>query len=124
MLDGSTSLRDGSPAAKNCAILNNRSMHAQKMADSRRPYPRQALHCVVAAQAAPEKVMDTFKAYQSRNLDRTGLDTKDRKRWTRHGSTRYLWMQVDVMAAIDYVINQQGEPMEIYLLDPLPELGE
>jgi hypothetical protein len=34
--------------------------------------------------------MNDFKAYSSRRMNEAALDTKDRKRWARHGSTRYL----------------------------------
>ena len=52
--------------------------------------------------------MLTFKAYASRKLG------AGRKRWTRHGSTRYLWTDEDVKAAIRYVVEGQGEPMAMY----------
>ena len=42
-------------------------------------------------EAAPEKVMNDFKTYASRRLTEAGFDTRDRKRWTRHGSTKYIW---------------------------------
>jgi hypothetical protein len=35
--------------------------------------------------------------------------------WTKHGSTRYLWTRISLDAAIDYVINQQGAPMECWI---------
>ena len=28
--------------------------------------------------------------------------------WARHGSTRYLWNEEDVLAVRDYVLNHQG----------------
>ncbi len=38
---------------------------------------------------------------------------RDRERfWTKHGSTRYLWNRESLAAALDYVMNQQGVPME------------
>ena len=73
------------------------------------------VHVVVEAEAQPEKVMHDFKAYASRNLNSLGIDQPDRKRWARHGSTRWLWKDADVRNAIRYVVESQGEPMEIYL---------
>jgi len=35
-------------------------------------------------------VMNDFKAYASRWRNRMGLDGPNRKRWARHGSTRWL----------------------------------
>jgi hypothetical protein len=57
--------------------------------------------------------MNDFKAYSTRALNRSGLDKRDAKRWTRHGSTRRLWRERDVEAAIRYVIDEQGEPMAV-----------
>ena len=77
------------------------------------------VHVVVEADARPEMVMNTFKAYASRSLNHLGSDDQDRKRWARHGSTRWLWKDEDVQAAIQYVVSGQGEPMEVYLGDGL-----
>ena len=54
--------------------------------------------------------MQAFKAYSSRKL---GMR---RKRWARHGSTRYLWKDDDVKAAVKYVVEEQGEPMSAYCI--------
>src|SRR5271167_2687002 len=75
------------------------------------------IHVVVEAEVPPEKVMHTFKAYASRNLNDSGIDQPDRKRWARHGSTRWLWKDKDVLEAIQYVVSEQGEPMDVYVAD-------
>ncbi len=69
------------------------------------------VHIVVAAEQAPERILLELKAYASRAL--SGPDSQDgsRKRWTRHGSTRYLWQPKHVAAAVEYVVHGQGEPM-------------
>ena len=72
------------------------------------------VHVVVEAEARPEKVMNDFKSYASRSLNRLGLDEGDRKRWARHGSTRWLWKSEDVLAAIRYVVAEQGDPMAAF----------
>jgi REP element-mobilizing transposase RayT len=72
------------------------------------------VHAVVRGDTAPEKVMHALKAYASRALNARGLDIRGRKRWTRHGSTRYLWTQAQIERAIRYVVAGQGEPMEVY----------
>ena len=72
------------------------------------------VHTVVMAGAAPERVMTDFKTYASRKLNAGGFDTPERRRWTRHGSTRYLWHPTHVEAAIRYVVQQQGTPMAVY----------
>src|SRR6266498_1875166 len=49
------------------------------------------VHTVVEAEVPPERVLSDFKAYASRRLNRMRLDQPNRKRWARHGSTRWLW---------------------------------
>jgi REP element-mobilizing transposase RayT len=75
---------------------------------------RQHVHVTVHAMDRPERVMNDFKAYASRRLNNAGLDTRKRRRWTHHGSTRYLWKPEHVEAAIHYVVHEQGEPMAVY----------
>jgi hypothetical protein len=55
-----------------------------------------------------------MKAYSSRALNDSELDTPDPWRWARHGSTRYLWTRGAVQAAIRYVVYEQGEPMGVF----------
>ncbi len=57
--------------------------------------------------------MNALKAYTSRALNDRALDGPDRRRWARHGSTRYLWTTDAVRAAIQYVVRQQGKPMAV-----------
>src|SRR5260370_3231348 len=64
------------------------------------------VHLVVHADAPPEKIMNDCKAYASRRLNEAGLDDRSRKRWTRHGSTRYLWSEDSVHETVDYVLNR------------------
>jgi len=72
------------------------------------------VHAVAEADVRPEKIMHAFKAYASRNLNRTGVDQPGRQRWARHGSTRWLWKDEDVRRAIRYVVEGQGERMEVH----------
>ena len=72
------------------------------------------VHAVVEADVRPELVMNTLKSYASRGLNRLGGDELDRKRWARHGSTRWLWDDDEVQEAIRYVVSGQGKPMEVY----------
>jgi hypothetical protein len=59
--------------------------------------------------------MSTFKSYASRSLNRLGIDEPGRKRWARHGNTRWLWKDENVREVIRYVIEERGEAMEVYL---------
>ena len=72
------------------------------------------VHVVLQAELPPERVMNILKSHASRALNQLGFDGTDRKRWTRHGSTRYLWRDDDVIHAIEYVVRQQGDPLEVF----------
>ncbi|MCX6646304.1 MAG: transposase [bacterium] len=73
------------------------------------------IHIMVSASAEPEKIMNDFKAYASRALSQAGYDSKDRKRWARHGSTEYLWDEKAMENVYNYVVYKQGEAMELYV---------
>jgi REP element-mobilizing transposase RayT len=72
------------------------------------------VHIVVTADIRPERIMNDLKSYSSRLLNHNRLDHPDRKRWTRHGSTRWLWKDEDISAAIRYVVHEQGDPMAVF----------
>lgn len=72
------------------------------------------VHAVVEASQSAELVINAFKAYASRALNRIELDGSDRRRWVRHGSTRHLWTREAVTAAIRYVVQNQGEAMAVF----------
>jgi hypothetical protein len=57
-------------------------------------------HVIVEAEVPPEKAMSVFKAYASRALNRLDGKEPGRRRWARHGSTRWLWRDQDVCEAI------------------------
>jgi REP element-mobilizing transposase RayT len=73
------------------------------------------VHVVVSAAEKPESVMNTLKAYASRKLNESGLEASDRRRWSRHGSTRYLWNHEQVQDAVSYVADGQGNAMSLYV---------
>jgi len=66
------------------------------------------VHLVIDAEAKPERVMNDLKSYASRYLNQIGMDEPARKRWARHGSTRWLWERENVTSAIRYVVDGQG----------------
>jgi hypothetical protein len=75
------------------------------------------LHTVVEAEAEPERVRNDFKVYASRRLTRISLEDPSRKRWARHGSTRWLWKPQRVSAAIQNVVAEQGDTMSAFESD-------
>jgi REP element-mobilizing transposase RayT len=72
------------------------------------------IHLVVEGEAGPERIMHDLKSYASRCLNQIELDQPGRKRWARHGSTRWLWESENVSAAILYVVGEQGERMAVF----------
>jgi REP element-mobilizing transposase RayT len=72
------------------------------------------VHTVVAADTPPERIMGDFKTYASRRLNGMRLDEPNRKRWARHGSTRWLWKQEHISAAVQYVVAEQGDAMSVF----------
>jgi REP element-mobilizing transposase RayT len=74
------------------------------------------VYAVAKALVVPERILNDFKSYSSRWLNESGFDQAGRKRWSHHGSTRYLWTPQQILAAIQYVLEAQGEPMEVYPL--------
>jgi REP element-mobilizing transposase RayT len=66
------------------------------------------VHCG-GGNAKPELIMNAFKAYATRRLREKLQIPKDIKIWSRHGSTRYLWTEEQIEAAVDYVANGQGD---------------
>ena len=69
------------------------------------------VHLVVSCRENPAQVMAYLKHYATRDIN---AKHEIRRRWTSHGSTRWLWEPVNVDRAIDYVLNQQGTPMAVH----------
>jgi len=72
------------------------------------------VHGVVETESKPERVMNDLKSYASRCLNQANLDDHTRKRWARHGSTRWLWAREHISAAIRYAIDGQGAVMSVF----------
>jgi REP element-mobilizing transposase RayT len=72
------------------------------------------VHVVATAACKPESVLNALKVYSSRALTHLALDSPNRRRWARHGSTRYLWTSAAVSAAIQYVVREQGDLMAVF----------
>ena len=70
------------------------------------------VHAIVEAEAPPERIMNEFKSYASRELNRlTTTGGSERKRWARHGSTRWLWKDEDVKRArFSMLSTNKGSP--------------
>jgi REP element-mobilizing transposase RayT len=82
------------------------------------------VHVVITADCKPEKVMADLKAWCSRRLREACNEADERDRWTQHGSTRYLNDETSFGAAVAYVIDDQGVPMERYDCRKVPDEPE
>jgi len=72
------------------------------------------VHLVIHALTSPENILNAIKAYSSRALNCSGIEVSGIRRWTRHGSTRYLWKAEEVETTIQYVVHEQGIPMAVF----------
>jgi hypothetical protein len=82
------------------------------------------VHLVVGVLGDPDpnRVLGDFKSYASRSLNRKWGKPKSDTWWTERGSTRKLRDQAALLAAIEYVRNQEN-PLLIWIAgeDPVPE---
>jgi REP element-mobilizing transposase RayT len=92
-----------------CEIVNRKrwTLHAVHVRSNH-------VHVVLSANGPPELVMNDLKTAASRRLNKAYPAEHGRTRWTRHGSTRYLWSEESVAQKVRYVLDEQGEAMERY----------
>jgi REP element-mobilizing transposase RayT len=70
------------------------------------------VHCIAGGLNAPNRAIADFKAYASRALNRA---EGPQRRWAREGSTRSLWTDEAIEAAVRYVADGQGEAMAVFV---------
>lgn len=76
------------------------------------------VHSVVSAQTKPEPIVNSLKAYSTRNLRNAKLFPPNSRIWSRGRSRRYLWKPRNVFAAIDYTLYSQGwMPFEDWVVE-------
>jgi REP element-mobilizing transposase RayT len=112
--DEPTALFAGRTAAAGSPSFHNRALFRSRLQLLAAHVKTNHVHVLVEAEARPERVMNDLKSFASRRLNELGFDTADRRRWARHGSTRWLWKREDVLAAVTYVVDKQGEKMAVY----------
>jgi len=78
------------------------------------------VHLVVASAATPERIMDACKAWATRRLREDNLVSRDARVWSRHGSTKYLWVENQINHAMGYVLYDQPLPPSMDDPDNLP----
>lgn len=79
------------------------------------------VHGVITGNVKPERMLSDFKAYATRALRSAAAVPERRRYWADHGSTRYLWNETSLKAAIDYVLLGQGVRMAYYPDQPEEE---
>ena len=68
---------------------------------------------VVGGETKPERMRAVFKSYATRAL--CAKESYQRERfWADHRSTRYLWNEMSLKAAVEYVLNGQGRRLECF----------
>ena len=72
------------------------------------------VHAVISGEVKPERMLSDFKAYATRALRSPATNRERSRYWTTHGSTRYLWNETSLKAAVEYVLNGQGTRMACY----------
>ena len=70
------------------------------------------VHVILTAGGPIERVMNDLKTAASRRLNKAFPAEDGRTRWTRHGSTRYLWQEEALDEKVRYVLDGQGDVME------------
>jgi REP element-mobilizing transposase RayT len=71
------------------------------------------VHIVVCGDHSPERMMTDFKAYCTRRMREALVLSKEAEPWSHHGSTRYLNTERSFRRAMQYVLDQQGEPLDM-----------
>ncbi|MCX6598995.1 MAG: transposase [Acidobacteria bacterium] len=94
-------------ALRQCCLRNDWELHAAHVRPTH-------VHVVVVAPPGPEKLLHALKSAASQRLNALEPESADRKRWARHGSTRWLWEPHHVRAAIKYVVEEQGPALAVY----------
>ena len=70
------------------------------------------IHVVVSAGSVrPDLMLNALKANATRQMREEGLWDSDRSPWAEKGSKRWLWKEINLSNAIEYVMNGQGDEL-------------
>ncbi len=72
------------------------------------------VHAIVEAECAAGRVLNDWKAYATRALRSKKLVESDRLVWAHGGNAVTIARPEGLRTAIRYVLEQQGQPMEVY----------
>jgi hypothetical protein len=65
----------------------------------------------VGSTTPPERVLNAFKANATRQMRQDGSWPHEHSPWSDGGSRRYIWTELGLERAMDYVLNSQGGPI-------------
>ena len=69
------------------------------------------VHAVVSANCKPEAILGALKANATRSMREAGCWNSKLSPWFYRGSRRYLWTEKELAHAVEYVVCDQGEPL-------------
>jgi len=69
------------------------------------------VHAVVTANCSSKKVRSTLKAYATKAMRESACWLSEKSPWSAKGRRTHLWTEIELIAAIDYVLYEQGEPL-------------
>jgi REP element-mobilizing transposase RayT len=70
------------------------------------------VHAVVSASTKPDIMLGALKAHATRSMRENGSWTSAFSPWAARGSKKYLWTEQELIDAIAYVLEGQGEPLK------------
>jgi REP element-mobilizing transposase RayT len=70
------------------------------------------VHSVVSASTKPDVMLSALKASATRSMREAGCWTSGLSPWAHRGSKKYLWTEQDLIDAIAYVLEGQGESLK------------
>jgi len=72
------------------------------------------VHVVIWTDREPGRLMSDLKGRASRDLTCAGFENAERRRWTRHDSTRHLFTNQEGERKVEYTLDEQGPRMAVF----------
>ena len=73
------------------------------------------MHIVLQSEKTIEQTMGKIKCYATKELKKMHVELSQRKKfWSRHGSTRNVWVPEEIFPRLYYVVRRQGKEGALY----------
>ncbi|MCX7121579.1 MAG: transposase [Gammaproteobacteria bacterium] len=73
------------------------------------------MHIILQSEKSKEQVMGKIKCYATKDLKKSHDALSQRENfWSRHGSTKNVWMPEEIFPWLYYVVRQQGKQGGLY----------